>query len=494
MAMSIDDILLNINNVSFDSLVTQADIQSQKDIEFYRRQGYQIELTEKDFINKFSIDPHCIWYTPSISQPCLYFNRDTLAANAFPVDLFVHGFYDAPDVFYKSIQQREVEVSNHDYTGSIWSLPASMRLEYFNYLVPKKGKDISDLYHLFFSNYILSDYGFSSVSSDTLKTILDSKTTKDIQKTEGKLQLLPDTIKVYRGGNTASTPYEKAYSWSLDINVANFFASRRGMGTGYIVEGEVSKKDVLDVFLEDRGEQEVIVDPNNIHITREIPIHGIDFIKPILPAITPMYHKYREMMFELQFAQDSSAHGPEHEARVLLMSLTLAHILDLPQADRRVLATTAIYHDTQRVNDGVDSAHGKASRQYYQDTVKKPDPLVKFLCEYHCLPDDAAYQEIRTNRRLSKNRSGAKLLFDIFKDADALDRVRFGLRDLDLNQLRLPVSKELSLIARMYLQQVKLPERPISIKRSLTDQIQSASSKASSIAPTYTKQHEMEHS
>ena len=35
------------------------------------------------------------------------------------------------------------------------------------------------------------------------------------------------------------------------------------------------------------------------------------------------------------------------------------------------------------------------------------------------------------------------LLYQILKDADALDRVRFGIYDLDVNQLRLPISHKL---------------------------------------------------
>ena len=54
------------------------------------------------------------------------------------------------------------------------------------------------------------------------------------------------------------------------------------------------------------------------------------------------------------------------------------------------------------------------------------------------------------------NRSRSKMLIDIFKDADALERVRFGIKELDMNQLRLPISKELTLVARLYLENIKV--------------------------------------
>lgn len=56
---------------------------------------------------------------------------------------------------------------------------------------------------------------------------------------------------------------------------------------------------------------------------------------------------------------------------------------------------------------------------------------------------------------LNKKRDRVELLYKVFKDADGLDRIRFGIRDLDLNFLRLPVSKTLTLVARLYHDNIK---------------------------------------
>lgn len=257
-----------------------------------------------------------------------------------------------------------------------------------------------------------------------------------------------------------------------------------------MVEGEVAKKDVIEAFLDDRRESEIVVAPEHVNVLNCISIKGLEFIKPILPEITPMYHKYRDQMETLAFAHDSDVHGHEHEARVLLLSLIIAHHLDLPMRDRKILAAAAIYHDTQRTNDDVDPTHGKAAKAYYQSFCPAPDPHVSFLCEYHCLPDEMGFKEIRNNRKLSKDRSRSQLLFDIFKDADALDRVRFGLRSVDLNQLRLPISKELSLVARICLEQIKV-ERSRGQKnaKSLLDrQIQQAVAKVPKLSASNPKE------
>ena len=52
----------------------------------------------------------------------------------------------------------------------------------------------------------------------------------------------------------------------------------------------------------------------------------------------------------------------------------------------------------------------------------------------------------------------AKLLtcFKIVKDADALDRVRFGIRELDVNYLRLENSIKYTLIAQQTFNSLKL--------------------------------------
>ena len=475
--MNLDDLFLNMHNFSFDSLIRQTEIHSEEDKEHYSSQDYNIAMTLPEFTEKFpQVDPSCIWYTPSVSFSSLYFNENTLAAMPCYLELIISGLFMDSNEFCEAIALREKDVQNNVYHSSLLGLPDGLRMEYFQKLV-NLNPNCPNLYDLFFSFYQQSDYGFGRLDPSALKVILNSKTPADIQKTQSQLSDLPEIVTIYRGGNSASTPFEQAYSWSLDINTANFFAGRRGTEEGYIVEAEISKNDIIDLFL-DSDEQEIIVNPKDVKVLHKTSVRGVDFIAPILPEIAPMYHDYLDKLENLHFAQSSEAHGPEHEARVLLLSLILSHLHNLPVRDRKVLATAAIYHDIQRVNDIDNSSHGRASREYYQTTTHAPDPLVSFLCEYHCLPDEEGYREIHNNRVLSKNRTRSKLLYDLFKDADALDRVRFGFKALDLHQLRSSVSKELSLVARLCLDQVKYPVKTKSMKSSLSTQINSASLRA----------------
>jgi len=79
--LSIDQLLLNIKAVGFDSLVCQADICTDEDITTYQQKGYPVSLTVSQFEEKFPIDPSRIWYTPALSLGCLYFNPDTLESH-----------------------------------------------------------------------------------------------------------------------------------------------------------------------------------------------------------------------------------------------------------------------------------------------------------------------------------------------------------------------------------------------------------------------------
>ena len=78
--------------------------------------------------------------------------------------------------------------------------------------------------------------------------------------------------------------------------------------------------------------------------------------------------------------------------------------------------------------------------------------MAQFIIRYHSLPDEAGYQAIRKNSRISREEAEhLKLLYEICKDIDGLDRVRFN--GLDLEQLRTPYARRLALVAGALLQE-----------------------------------------
>ena len=240
--------------LTFASAICQTAIQIEENVTAYQNQGHIFCRTEAQFKEEYpEVDPNCIFY---VMQDCFYFNKETLAACAF---------YNA-----EVIPLAEAEVAQGRYINAIFGLPDAVRFDYLAFLA-KRG--IPDLYDIFFCAYTMTDYGFNNIDDEIFQTVVNSKTAKHKAKTRQKLKKLPDVVTIYRGGNTLSTPYQNARSWTLDIGVAIFFARRRGESSGYIVKAEIDKADIIEVF---PAEKEVIVDPRNVRSAEVMDLSFMD--------------------------------------------------------------------------------------------------------------------------------------------------------------------------------------------------------------------------
>ena len=451
--MTLDELYLDINSANFDSIVCQKDIKTDEDIEYWNDKGYHINTTLDKFEEKFDIDAGNIWYTTSMSMFCFYFNKETLCVAPFHMEFYMTDAFK-PDKVKQSINDIERKVAEGNYDWCIMNLPDNMKLEYFKMIV-EKNENILNLYELFFDTYTGSDYGFNDIDRKMFEKIINAMPEEEKIRVNMELTKYPDVITIYRGGNSASTPYQKAYSWTTDINVANFFASRRGTEEGYIVTGCVKRRNVVTI-INDRNESEIIVLPEDVKDISIIPVHGMKFLEDMIPQVVSVYHEFRDLLDRVWFYKEEGEHGKLHSARVMLLSLILGRRLNLSNANMKKLCIASAYHDIGRTHDGVCTEHGIVSAKEYADDVKVADPYVEFLIKYHCKPDEEGRIEISRNKKL--NRMKAEILFNIFKDADALDRVRFGSikNDLDLEQLRTPFAKQMTLIARLCVQQIKL--------------------------------------
>lgn len=462
--MNILDLLMNVKAVKYDSLVWQDSILTEEDKEKYQAEGYSAELTKSEFEEKFDIPAECVCYSPSVSDRTLYFNRKTLAANNFPMFMYLADM-ETPNHFglqgfYAAVKAKEAEVAQGDYLGSIMSLPDSLRIEYFNMLLKKveeENVEVQDFYTFFRDLYVMSDYGFSALSQRTFQKIIDTKTDEQKKETANAISHFPETVTIYRGHTEGvSTPENLAYSWTTDLRIANFFATKLGNDESEIIVATVPKDKIIE-FLDDRDEEEVWVKYEDITIKDRIACWGKDFVSDVLPDIQPDFMDYKEALNYIEFDMDSHIHGRLHTLRVLLHCLTLSHILELSDEDKEILCTAALWHDTGRTCDGIDDKHGFNSMKNYSANAYEEEfnPIVAFLIEYHSLDDKLGLAEIENNPILSREKKRITCLFNVFKDSDNLDRVRLGLKDLDINYLRNPESKHLTKVARMYLENIK---------------------------------------
>lgn len=92
-----------------------------------------------------------------------------------------------------------------------------------------------------------------------------------------EFKTLDDKVTVYRGVTSYNSKNIKALSWTLDQEVAKWFAHRFDED-GVIYEAQIDKKYIYALF-KDRGESEVIVDPK--YLTNIIECEDMNY-NPIL--------------------------------------------------------------------------------------------------------------------------------------------------------------------------------------------------------------------
>ena len=144
--------------------------------------------------------------------------------------------------------------------------------------------------------------------------------------------------------------------------------------------------------------------------------------------------------------------GGGHDEREQTLNQLLVEMdgIMLSEEETQMLMDAVIYHDIGRTNDDVDDSHGKASRDIYAADRKPENPGTGFLIEYHCLDDAVARRDLEALSLPNVDRIW--LLYTILKDADALDRVRFGLRYLNPKYLRNDTAHKILPVAQLCLE------------------------------------------
>ncbi len=128
------------------------------------------------------------------------------------------------------------------------------------------------------------------------------------------------------------------------------------------------------------------------------------------------------------------SHGSRHIIDVLLFSFLIGNEL-LEKNELYLLLLSAKYHDIGRVNDGKEE-HAKASSEIafkqLDGFISKRDlAMIMTAIEFHEVSrrikniDSIFYEIAKKNNVIEEDRSRARIISEILKDADALDRTRF---------------------------------------------------------------------
>lgn len=313
-------------------------------------------------------------------------------------------------------------------------------------------------YEIFMDMYVDHDYGFSTFPKELVQDAFShqkrSERNRAMKKLKERVEVKDGKIVVYRGMGDESTPVEQAMSWTTSEKTAYFFANRLGT-EGKVVKGEVKLEHIID-YITRRSEEEVIILPGHVEITEsEEMVSTEEEMRSIEESgLIGEYQAMRNYFIKEEYYQSPYGdHGVSHVKRVLLHCISLANAIGLDDTERGILMLAACYHDIGRKHDDACLEHGKWSLEkmnelgldtFYilQDGMGGVYPeylspieleTVEFLIHYHCKPDEDGERAMKDiDDELVKEY--VEKLFPIFKDADALDRVRIS--DLNLKYLR----------------------------------------------------------
>ena len=177
-------------------------------------------------------------------------------------------------------------------------------------------------------------------------------------------------------------------------------------------------------------------------ITREDWIREYEFFNEFKqsPYFDVLLDTYRNLNTDILF--DSKVHGQDHIERVIFYALVLSWKYELDERDTDILRHAASLHDTQRQNDGWDIDHGRrAAIESIDYATVDPDDknILQAVITAHSDDDKNLDDTIKEFDVIDNDR--AVFLAKLFKDADALDRVRINM--LDTSYLRNDFSREL---------------------------------------------------
>lgn len=447
-----NEILLATKNERLSNLVPIHNINKKTEAK-YRSLGYDTTLNKTTFHKLFpNIDTKYVYLNLGFPPMTVYYDE----SNYVYLNLnILNGQTLFPeDELLQAIQKLE-QVSKDRYTAKnltsfLYQLPKYIALEVLKkilYTEPDKYDD--DLYDVFCYYYFNADYGNGIFTKDDIPLIRSLWEKTELFKTTD----FPDVITVYRGEGSQSTDYQDALSWTTDKTYANFFACKNAEDNARLVSAKVKKEDIAGYIEE---ENEVLISSDSVYDEKIQDYYTLDLLEELSETkMMKLFTFYANRIN--RFLYDKREHDAMHAKRVLLHCILLGYLLDISEDDMVILAKCAIYHDICRDNDDEDTKHGLASADYYithdEDALDNQDALdtlvVKTIVSAHCLSDEEGCTYIEKQIEDKTLQEYTKKLLNIFKDCDALDRVRFGIKALDVYQLRHEQTTLLTLLAKL---------------------------------------------
>lgn len=452
--MDINDVVRLSNNADLEKLIPIKSIKNPL-------QYFSIDSTPKLYPNYSQlvktygrdIADNC-YYSNNFIPELIYFDKNTYVLIEMLGVMFNK---TSKETLLKNISQLAADIQEYGLESEeiSWKIPSKFYSSLLSYYMKKK--KITN-YKDFIQLYMHNDYGFEKLNKTDLKNIFDLPHTKIGQSF---IDTLPDKVIIYRGVGDKSNSLDNTLSWTLNPQIAYFFAIKNSQNTSYLFTAEVNKMDILD-YLDDRYEEEILVYPQHVHIISKDILYSLNDIKTrfetkfvnVQYVLFELTKNYTEFLKTSDFAMNSSLHGLRHMQRVCFLSGLIHEMLresyhELNDKTLIKVMTAGLLHDVGRANEWNDIGHGKRSSGMYEDYYHSKDTFVQPLIEYHDRDDEEFIEYLSKNQ--IENRKVMKICYGILKDADALNRLRLGWRDLDTRYLRFAISKNLVFVAKQLL-------------------------------------------
>lgn len=319
----------------------------------------------------------------------------------------------------------------------------------------------NQLFHVWHSIYKRIDYSNGMWRPDILEAVFSNAPSAKQPPVEAN-----GRVTLYRGMGTLSQPPEQAISWSTHPGNALWFAIHCGQGTKIAV-ARVWPEDIVAYDEGFQQENEVILRPGTeMELSYEdmIPVDK-ETIPFLFSTALPDFMRYGRQVKKLRYPQEDffRVHGITHILRVLFLSLLYFHNAGdlLTEEDKQILIYFSLLHDIGRTSDGKETAHGAQSVELIHkqgirlksvQLSRKDYRIAELLILCHCLEDQQGISRIHAESGLSlRDKKRACKLYEICKDMDGLDRVRFN--GLDYRRLRTKYARRLPLVAGCLLQE-----------------------------------------
>ena len=439
--MNINEIFQKANTGNINDLIPIKSIENP--FEYF-------QISETDLLPTY--EKVCELYGKDIADDCyyfdglipevVYFNKETYVIVKLTGAILTQ---ISKEELRKQINFLAVDIKKDGLEKHQFFIPSEFQMSLMDYYLSTHS--IQD-YSSFIDMYAHNEYNFSQLSRDKLNLIFQQPHKKIGQKF---IKTLPETVTIYRGEGDKSTPVEKALSWTLSKEVAFFFACKNSNTGSSIYTAQIKREAILD-YLNDRNEEEILAFPEDVKILNKVNLPSVmevsdtysqEFanVQYVFQHICKEYNEIIKGILDKTFE-----HGINHLYRVSILSGMIHELVredydDLNDTTLIHVMMAGLFHDIGRENDEEDTEHGKRSIELLDKHHIHISKEMRQIIEYHCIDDSL----------LPECSSQMKILYQILKDADALDRVRFGIRALNTRYLRLDISKSLVFFAYQLL-------------------------------------------